>query len=38
MAMNGGYARDHYLQWGRSEEVGWAVYIFLKDSHGSVGG
>ena len=23
-------ARDHYLQWGRSE-IGWAMYMFLKD-------
>jgi SAM-dependent methyltransferase len=23
-------ARDHYLQWGRNE-IGWAVYLFLKD-------
>jgi hypothetical protein len=23
-------ARDRYLQWGR-EEIGWAVYLFVKD-------
>ena len=23
-------ARNHYLQWGRNE-IGWAVYLFLKD-------
>ncbi len=26
--------RDQYLRWGR-EELGWAVYLFLKDPHGT---